>query len=217
MAERPVNDRPGGVSVVHAIVAANVLVFVMWLWPVVPAPTMADHFLVSWQHLAEGRVWVLLTAVFSHNILFHLLINMIVLVSFGIPLERAMGAVKFLGFYLIAGVVGSFAHAATSSLLMDAPGRAALGASAAVAGLLLLFSLSFPRARVLLFFIIPLPAIVAALLFIGIDVWGLIVQIDDGGLPIGHGAHLGGALVGIVYFVFGGRVLRGGQAADQRE
>jgi len=196
------------VAVVNVLIGLNVLVFLLWWWPGISFEVMAQHFLVSWDHLLAGHVWVLLTAVFSHNMMFHLLINMIVLWSFGPSLERAMGSGSFLVFYLVAGVVGSLAHAITSAFLMDAPGRPALGASSAIAGVLLLFSLSFPKAKVLLFFIIPLPAIVAALIFIGIDVWGLIIQIENGGLPIGHGAHLGGALVGILYFLFRGRELR---------
>jgi membrane associated rhomboid family serine protease len=131
---------------------------------------------------------------------------MIVLMSFGPPMERAMGARRFIVFYLVAGLVGSLAHAGVSAFLMDRPGQPALGASAALAGILLLFAFTFPRATILLFFVVPLPALVAALLFVGIDVWGLIMQIGaDGDWPIGHGAHLGGALTGIVYFLLRGR------------
>lgn len=192
---------------VTAIVVANVIVFLLWL--TTPLPIMAGHFLVSWDHLAGGRVWVLLTAVFSHNLLFHLLINMIVLLSFGPPLERLMGSVRFLGFYLVAGIIGSLAHAVVSNFLIGRPAQPALGASSAIAGVLLLFAFVFPKARVLLFFVIPLPAIAAALLFVGIDIWGLVMQVEGEGLPIGHGAHLGGALTGIVYFMVRREALRG--------
>lgn len=207
MAQRT-NDLGSRISVVNALLVANVAVFLLWTSAAVPAPVMAEHFLVSWDHLAAGHVWVLVTAVFSHNMLFHLLVNMIVLTSFGPPLERALGPIRFLTFYLVAGIAGSFAHAAVSSFLIGEAGRPALGASSALAGVLLLFSLAFPRAKVLLFFVIPLPAIVAALAFVAIDVWGLMAQIEGQGLPIGHGAHLGGALVGVVYFVARGRELR---------
>jgi membrane associated rhomboid family serine protease len=208
----PLSARPAPprspVTVVNVLLAANVVVFLAWLSGVVPLPVMADHFLVSWQHLTEGRLWVLVTAVFSHNMLFHLLVNMIVLTSFGPPLEKAMGSGTFLTFYLVAGVVGSLAHAGTSAFLMDNPALPALGASSALAGVLLLFSLSFPRATILMFFIIPLPALVAALAFVAIDIVGLFFQIGGEGLPIGHGAHLGGAFIGIVYFLARGRTLR---------
>jgi rhomboid-like protein len=199
-------SRGSPISVVNGIVAANVVVFL--LWPVLPIEVMAGHFLVSWSHLEAGRVWTLVTAVFSHNMMFHIFVNMIVLVSFGPSLERLMGPARFLVFYLLAGVVGSLAHAVVSATLIGRPGQAALGASSAIAGVLLLFSLVFPRARVLFFFVVPVPAIVAALLFIGVDIWGLVAQIEGEGLPIGHGAHLGGAAAGIAWFIARGRALR---------
>jgi membrane associated rhomboid family serine protease len=194
--------------VTNAIAAANAVVFLLWLLPAVPTGFMAEHFLISWSHLAAGRVWTILSAVFSHNLLFHLLINMIVLFSFGAPLERLLGPVRFLAFFLAAGAVGSLAHAAVSQFLIGRPGQAALGASSALSGILLLFALVFPRAKVLLFLLIPVPAIVAAFIFIGLDIWGLIAQVEGAGLPIGHGAHLGGALAGILYYVLRGSQLR---------
>lgn len=191
--------------VVFTLVALNVAVFLLWylaLWQGGPLLFMVDNFLVSWQHLAEGRFWVLVTAAFSHNLLFHLLINMFVLWSFGSLLEQLMGRAGFLSFYLVAAVVSSLAHAVTSTMILGRPpDHAALGASGAVAGLLLLFSMSFPQHRILLFGVIPMPAIVAALAFIAIDIWGLFAQYEGGGFPIGHGAHLGGAFTGIVYYL----------------
>jgi membrane associated rhomboid family serine protease len=197
-----------GVSVVNAILFVNIVVSLLWLTSTPSLPVLADNFLISWTHLTRGRVWTLLTSVFSHNMLFHLLINMVVLTSFGPPLERLLGPRRFLAFYLAAGAVGSLAHSLVSSFLIGRPAQAALGASSALAGVLLLFALVFPRARVLFFFLIPLPAIAAALIFIGIDIWGLFAQVEGGGLPIGHGAHLGGALTGIVYYLAVGRRLR---------
>ena len=192
-------EAPSSIPVVHALLLVNIGVFVLWSLPAIPRPLLADNLLVSWNLLMEGRIWVLLTSVFSHNLLFHLLINVIVLLSFGGPMEEIMGSRRFLKFFLVAGLVASVAHAATSRLLLGQPGLRALGASGALAGVLMLFSFTFPRAKVLLFFIVPVPAILAALAFIAIDVWGLIAQMGGGTLPIGHGAHLGGGLVGIVY------------------
>jgi len=200
--------RRSPITVVNALVAANLFVFLLWWWQGVPIEAMVGHFLVSWPHLADGRIWVLLTSVFSHNMLFHLAINLIVLLSFGPPMEMLMGGRRFLAFYLTAGLIASLAHVAVSTLLIGRPEQPALGASGAIAGILVLFAFSFPKAKVLLFFLIPLPAIVAALVFIAIDIWGLIAQIEGGGLPIGHGAHLGGALTGLVYFLTRRRRLR---------
>lgn len=191
--------------VVRWLLIANVGVFLLWWFPVLDGSIMTENLLVSWSLLGEGRVWVLLTSVFSHNLLLHLLVNMVVLTSFGTPMEQIMGSGRFLRFFLLAGVAASIAHAATSRFLLDQPDLRALGASGALAGVLMLFSFSFPKAKVLLFFIIPLPAIVAALAFVAIDIWGLIAQIGGGTLPIGHGAHLGGGAFGLAYYLMAGR------------
>ena len=62
------------------------------------------------------------------------------------------------------------------------------------------WTLLMPRARLLLLGLIPMPAIVGALLFVAIDMAGLFAQFEGGGLPIGHGAHLGGAVTGALFY-----------------
>jgi rhomboid-like protein len=187
--------------VVPFIIVVNVAVFLMWSVPGRDHLSfMLDNFTISWDGLSEGRYWTLLTAVFSHSFFLHLLVNMLVLSSFGSLLEQVLGIRRFLSFYLIAGVVSSFAHSAISAWLLDSPDLPAVGASGAIAGLVLLFALMFPRQKILLFGIIPLPAMIGAVGFIGLDLWGLMAQAEGGGLPIGHGAHLGGSFTGIVYY-----------------
>lgn len=161
---------------------------------------MMENFLVSWSALQENRPWVLLTSVFSHNMLLHLFMNMFVLNSFGPVIERTLGSWRFLQFYLIAGLFSSFTHACVSNYFLQQPDIPALGASGAISGLVLLFSLVYPQQRILILGLIPVPALLGSLLFIGLDIWGLISQIHGGGLPIGHGAHLGGAFTGIIYY-----------------
>ena len=161
---------------------------------------MRRNFTVSWELLTEGRFWVLLTSVFSHNWLFHLIINMLVLRSFGSLLEEVLGSARFLRFYLVAGLISSLTHALVSAWVLHEPDLSAVGASGSLAGLVLVFSLMFPREKILLFGLVPLPALMGALAFVGLDLWGLFAQAKGGGLPIGHGAHLGGALAGAVYY-----------------
>ena len=130
--------------------------------------------------------------------MWHLLLNMFVLYSFGSVLESQWGTRVFWIFYVIASVVSSGVHAGLSFTpwLDDVP---ALGASGAVSGLLIAYSFLYPRHRILLFFILPVPAIAAALLFIGWDLYALVQQTRDN---IGHGAHLGGAACGLAFYFF---------------
>ena len=184
--------------VTSIIIALNVAVFAMWYF--LKPEFMALNFMVSWEALADGRVWTLLTSVFSQIQLLHLFVNMFVLNSFGRFLEQFFGAKFYIGFYLIAGLVSSLSHAAVSNYIMGDPMIPAVGASGAIAGLVLLFSLTFPKEKIVLFGIIPMPALVGAIAFVALDIWGLVAQAKGGGLPIGHGAHLGGALTGLLAY-----------------
>lgn len=190
---------------IKVIVLINFMVFLCWFYSMTNFSTfkfMVENFLVSWDALLDHRFWVLITSVFSHNAFFHLFINMYVLMGFGSILLRFMSPFAFLNFYLTAGIVGSFAHALVSKVLMDAPEVPALGASGAIAGIILLFSLLFPREKLLLLGLIPIRALWGALIVVGVDMWGLIAQSKGGGFNIGHGAHLGGAFIGIVWYIY---------------
>jgi membrane associated rhomboid family serine protease len=132
----------------------------------------------------------------------HFFMNMYVLSSFGPIVERLLGSFRFFGFYLSAGIVSSLSHSLVSAYILREPDLPALGASGAIAGVILLFSMLFPRQKILIFGLIPIPAVWGAFLFIGLDLWGLMAQAGGGGLPIGHGAHLGGAFTGIFYYYF---------------
>ncbi len=185
------------------IVGVNVIVFLAWqmaeqggaLWAL-----LARNFLVSSHRLGQGMWWTLLTAAFSHMELWHLALNMIVLWSFGNVLERLLGIRVFVAFYLAAAVFSSASHCLVSSLVLGDDRIAALGASGAVSAVLLAFALLFPRHKILLFAVIPVPALAGALFFVALDLWGLFAQERGGGLPIGHGAHLGGALCGALFY-----------------
>jgi len=200
---RPKRPRTPAVAI---IIGLNVIVFLAWqATPMVAGlfEYMTANFLVSTSHILHWHVWTLITAAFSHNELWHLAINMFVLWSFGTVLEHLWGTRVFVLFYLAAAVIASVSHCAVSSFLMGRDDILALGASGAVSGLLLAYALHFPRHRILLFGIVPVPALAGVLAFVGLDLWGLIAQGRGGGLPIGHGAHLGGALAGaLIYFLY---------------
>lgn len=187
--------------VVPFFILINAVIFVAWsleTWQ----PFMRENFAVSWDLVRDGHFVNLLTSVFSHNFLVHILINMFVLHSFGSIVEQVLGRWRFINFYLVAGVISSLSHCLVSAYLVNKPEMLAVGASGSISGLVLLFALMYPREKILLFGIVPLPAMFGALAFIGLDIWGVVAQAQGGGLPIGHGAHLGGAFTGIIYYLF---------------
>jgi membrane associated rhomboid family serine protease len=189
--------------IIWLIILLNVVVFLLWQTGGEPRMVfMEDNFAVSWDALMAGHWWTLLTAVFSHYLFLHILLNMLVLNSFGPIVVQLLGTRFFVIFYLIAGVVSSLSHAMVSNFILHTPDLPAVGASGSIAGVLLLFCLLFPKEKILLLGIIPLPAIWGALAFVALDLWGLVAQAEGGGLPIGHGAHLGGAFCGLIAYLY---------------
>lgn len=183
------------------IIKTNIAIFLTWyLFFMIDPAFMATNFLVSWNGIMKGHFWTILTSVFSHNLLFHLFINMFFFYGFGRAIELTIGSQKFLKLYLLSGIIGSLGHCLVSAWLLDRPETKALGASGAIAGVLVFFALKFPRERVYLLGLIPLPAYWAIFLFVGLDLIGLMAQTQGSEAPIGYGAHLGGALTGFVYY-----------------
>lgn len=85
-----------------------------------------------------GQWYRLLTAVFLHQALTHVALNMLSLWWLGPPLEQALGRLRFLALYVLAGLGGSAASFALGaySVLDSSPYQASLGASGAIFGLL---------------------------------------------------------------------------------
>ncbi|MES2528667.1 MAG: rhomboid family intramembrane serine protease [Bdellovibrionota bacterium] len=189
--------------IVRLIIFLNILVFIAWTTTAYTGGLnfMMENFLVSWDSLRDGRFWTLLTSAFSHNAVFHIVINMFVLRGFGTIMSEEMGTKKFVLFYLLAGMGGSLVHSLVSNFWMHQPALPALGASGAIAGIILYFSFLFPEEKILLLGIIPVRAMWGAVILVGFDVWGLLEQTRGGESLIGHGAHLGGAAIGICWFL----------------
>jgi rhomboid protease GluP len=90
--------------------------------------------------IADGEVWRLLTSMFLHIGLMHLLFNGYALFIFGIEVERLYGGARFLAIYLLAGLWGSLVSFAFGPNL-------SAGASGAIFGLLGIMVAFFRRHR----------------------------------------------------------------------
>ena len=97
-------------------------------------------------YILDGEVWRLLTSMFLHFGILHLLYNMIVLVSMGDVLEEMVGSFKFLMIYLLGGILGNVA-----SLVIElytgkyAVSAGASGAVFAVIGAILIITVTDSR------------------------------------------------------------------------
>jgi len=138
----------------------------------------------------------LVTHIFVHLNVLHLLGNMFFLFAFANAVNAKLGHLPFLGTYLLAG------FAAGSAWLLIGEHRPALGASGAIMGIVGVFFIFFPRNDVLFwgnfayrdFGTFYVPAYYVISFYLVADLLGVIWQHESG---IGYVAHLGGALTGI--------------------
>ena len=156
---------------------------------------MQENFILSLDLVLSGRVWTVLTSEFSHVEPTHLLFNMLGLYVFGTAVHQVVRDVLFVKLYVMAAITASLAHIAWSAFTGDPTG--ALGASGAVMGIAVVYAFLFPERRLLLFFVVPVPAGIAVLLFIGIDLLGVVGVVQD---RTAHMAHLGGVAYGVAFW-----------------
>jgi membrane associated rhomboid family serine protease len=166
-------------------------------WGVVPREYAAARDLAP---LIAAPFWTtLFTSMFLHGGWMHLLGNMLYLWIFGDNIERAMGPVKFLIFYLACGLAASAAHI-MFNLQSPVP---AVGASGAISGVLGGYLLLFPKNRVRVLTragIVHVPAIVVLGFWIVLQFINGIgsVASTDETAGVAYMAHIGGFVAGLV-------------------
>ncbi|GAB5439950.1 MAG: rhomboid family intramembrane serine protease [Fuerstiella sp.] len=153
----------------------------------------------------SGHVWRLLTYAFCHSEqhLMHVACNMLALFFLGRIVAQTVGQREFLWFYLVAAVFSGMVQA-TSLAAFSADPTLVLGASGAVSAVFMLFALHYPRLKLLLFGVIPIEArwlLAAVVAYDGLGFLGLAPSIFvPEGSSVGHAAHLGGLVFGLLYF-----------------
>jgi len=196
--------------VTWGIILINVLIFV---WQSGLSETELVSFfyslgVVPLQFLAGDyeQVWVLLTSMFVHGNLGHLIGNMWILGLFGDNVEDRMGRLSYFAFYILCGVFAGLVHIFINPSSMVPT----VGASGAIAGIMAAYLFLFPLARVTALvpvFIIPYFFRVPSFIFIG--VWFL-TQVYYGTLALGitafggvaWWAHIGGFIFGALIYRF---------------
>jgi membrane associated rhomboid family serine protease len=157
------------------------------------SPVLIKRFAESpYEIVRYGRWHQLLTSGFLHADLGHLFMNMITLYYFGPAMESFLGGPRFLILYLGSMLAGSLL---TLALRRNEPSYRAVGASGAISGVLFSFVLFRPLAPIYIFLIpIGIPAVLFAVGYVAISILGMRSRWGR----IGHEAHLGGALGGLV-------------------
>ena len=143
-----------------------------------------------------------LSSGFIHGSLMHLAINMYVFYIFGEAVEfyflrefgEIMGRVNFILLYVLTIIFGDiptyFKHRNNQAF-------SSVGASGAISGVLFTFIIFNPWSTLLLFFIIPCPAILAGILYLGYSTWASKNSNDR----IDHDAHFYGAVFGFLFTI----------------
>jgi membrane associated rhomboid family serine protease len=194
-----------------AIIAINFGVWILYQLPHLDRSILdSGYFPCEFVHdcIAPGNPWWMdvFTAMFMHGGWEHILGNMLFLWIFGNNVEDALGPVRFLFWYLAAGVVA----AATQSFVTLHFGTVQdasvpnIGASGAIAGVLGAYFVLLPRARVLtlIFFFIfrEIPAVWFLGIWILLQIWlggsGLTHPDQTGGVAVF--AHIGGFAFGVL-------------------
>ncbi|MWV65598.1 rhomboid family intramembrane serine protease [Halorubrum sp. JWXQ-INN 858] len=185
--------------------ATYVLLAAMWFtllgqWAALAVGGSALHNrLFVLESYALWQVWTWGTAVFAHDpgLLFHIIGNSIVLFFFGPLVERAVGSKRFVGFFLVAGVLAGLGHV----LFVLATGGVVgvLGASGATFAILGVLTVWRPNMQILLFFVVPMKL---KYLTWGIAAVSAFLVVSTGAAGVGgiaHLAHLIGFAIGLAF------------------
>jgi len=194
--------------VTFALIGLNMLFFLIEL-------SGGDQFINDWAFIParfsehpETNAVTIFSAMFMHGGWLHLFGNMLFLWIFGDNVEDRFGHVKFLIFYLLAGIAATFSQYAAS----PESGVPNVGASGAIAGVLGAYILMFPQARVNVLVgrqMVAMPAFVVLGLWIALQLVsgvGTIASTDESSGGVAYMAHIGGFVSGLLMtFLFRGQ------------
>ena len=229
------SDRTRTPYINYLLIAINILVFVFlqglgsdtgftYSFSTVPLEIVTGHDVITSSKvvtdalgnrvllpgLGETPVSVyltLITSLFMHGGIAHILGNMLYLWIFGDNLENVLGHGRYLFFYLLCGVLASLSHVYATKYLGQSMLIPSLGASGAISGVLGGYILLFPHRRVTVLLLMRYPMNVNAIFAIGIWIafqlisgLGMLGGNEAGG--VAYAAHIGGFIAGIVLIKF---------------
>ena len=196
--------------VTYVLIALNVVVFLYEL-------LLSDQDLARFfrdfgiipQDIANGEGYLtLLTSMFLHGGWLHLIGNMLFLWVFGDNIEDVMGHVRYIGFYLLAGLAAGLAQVLTNTE-STVP---LIGASGAISGLLAAYLVCFPHGKIVTLitlgffittFMVPAWMMIGYWIVLQVIQGSLSLGVDTGGGGVAWFAHIGGFAAGaLLVFLF---------------
>jgi membrane associated rhomboid family serine protease len=179
-------------NVLYLVIAVNVIFSIQGF----NNAQFMDRYIFSVGKIRWGKEYIrLISSGFLHANWGHLLFNMMTLFFFGGTMVSVLGPFQFVFLYMVSLLGG---NVLALYIKRDDANYRALGASGAVSGVLYAFILPFPWEKIYLFFIpIGIPAWIFGIMFIAISIYGVRSNVGN----IGHEAHLGGAITGLIAMI----------------
>jgi rhomboid protease GluP len=180
--------------ITYLIIVVNIIVFLTSLTdPKAYKQLIQTYGLVPVQIVKGKNLFTLITSMFLHADILHIGLNMFFLLITGDAVERELGSSRFLGLYLIVGVIAGLFH----SFLNSTSAIPTIGASGAIFGVFAAFAILFPfRWLIALFGFIPIP--LPAIIFVFIAILTETAYVTSGVVEnVAHTAHVGGFLAGV--------------------
>ena len=175
-------------SITTIIIAITALVTYVGL----SNPVFFDKYKFNISGIKAGEQYRMITSGFLHADWFHFAFNMFSFWSFANFLIQEFSTINFLLIYFGSMVVGSVL---TYYIHKEEPYYSAIGASGAVMGIIYCAILLYPENSILLFGALPIPGYIFAFLYLAYSIYGMKGKYDN----IGHTAHLGGAVGGLLF------------------
>jgi membrane associated rhomboid family serine protease len=137
---RPVLRAPGlalasgTAPVTYALIAINVVIYLVTVVQGSglsnPGGSLYLRWLLFGPFVAHGGWYRLITSMFLHGFLLHIVFNMVALYFIGVPVEQYLGRARYIGLYFVSGLAGA------AGALLQAPLAPTVGASGAIFGIL---------------------------------------------------------------------------------
>jgi len=177
----------------RALILINVGVFLLQS---VAGDRIGGLFALWPLHSGLFRPWQLITYAFLHGSLLHVFLNMFALFMFGGALERYWGGRRLVIFFLVCVLTAALTQLAVEPPAAEEP---TVGASGGIFGVLLAFAWYFPRQRVLLYAVLPMPAWLFVTLYALVELFFGVSGLEPG---VAHFAHLGGLAGGALCILY---------------
>ncbi len=186
------------------LIAVNVIIFIFTMSLQASSPIEFRRLIFSFGAipiyvLAWVEPWRLVTSMFLHAGLEHLLLNMFALFIFGPEIEMVLGKPRFLLLYFLSGVMADIVHSYFILMFFPFPTlltTPAIGSSGAIFGVMAAYALLFPRRTLVVFpLMIPAPAILVITFIILAQVFlAFLTPFSE----VAFAAHVGGFITGLI-------------------